>query len=207
MSRLAPLSRDYSPELDQRFAFFEKTLGFVPNSLLTMQRRPKLVEALVQMSAAVYDPEGEVDLGFKRLVAHVASTAAGCQYCKAHTAVSATRHGIDAAKLEDVWNYRNSEHYSPAEKVALDFALAAAAQPNDVTDDLFAELSQHWSEGQIVELMGVISLFGFFNRWNDSLATPLEAEPFEIAQNHLAASGWEIGKHAAERGKSAASDT
>ena len=89
MSRLQPLSRDHSPELDDRFAFFEKTLGFVPNSLLTMQRRPKLVEALVQMSAAVYDPAGEVDLGFKRLVAHVASTAAGCQYCKAHTAVSA----------------------------------------------------------------------------------------------------------------------
>ena len=195
MSRLKPLSRDHSSELNQRFAFFEKTLGFVPNSLLTMQRRPKLVEALVQMSAAVYDPEGEVDLGFKRLVAHVASSAAGCQYCKAHTAVSATRHGIDAAKLEDVWNYRNSEHYSPAEKVALDFALAAASQPNDVSDELFDLLSEHWNEGQIVELMGVISLFGFFNRWNDSLATPLEAEPLEVAQRHLSASGWQAGKH------------
>ena len=108
------------------------------------------------------------------------------------------RHGIDTARLEDVWNYRNSEYYSPAEKVALDFALAAAAQPNDVTDEMFAELSQHWNDGQIVELMGVICLFGFFNRWNDSLATPLEAEPREIAQKHLASSGWEAGKHAAD---------
>ena len=198
MSRLKPLSRDHSPELSQRFAFFEKTLGFVPNSLLTMQRRPKMVEALVQLSAAVYDPEGEVDLGFKRLVAHVASSAAGCQYCKAHTAVSATRHGIDAAKLEAVWNYRNSELFSAAEKIALDFALAAAAQPNDVTDELFDELAQHWNEGQIVELMGTIALFGFFNRWNDSLATPLEAEPMEVASQHLSASGWQAGKHAAE---------
>ncbi len=197
MSRLAPLTKEHSPELEERFAFFERTLGFIPNSLLTMQRRPKLVEALVQMSAAVYDPEGEVDLGFKRLVAHVASTAAGCQYCKAHTAVSATRHGIDAAKLEDIWNYRNSEHYSEAECIALDFALAAASQPNDVTDELFIELQQHWSDGQITELLGVICLFGFFNRWNDSMATPLEAEPLEIAEKHLTASGWEAGKHAA----------
>lgn len=196
MSRLAPLPKDHAPELAQRFAFFEKTLGFIPNSLLTLQRRPKLVEALVQMSAAVYDPEGEVDLGFKRLVAHIASSAAGCQYCKAHTAVSATRHGIDAAKLENVWNYRESEYFSEAERVALDFALAAASQPNDVTDDLFAALLQHWSEGQIVELLGVVCLFGFFNRWNDSMATPLEAEPLEIAKKHLVDAGWKAGKHA-----------
>ena len=195
MARLNPLPTDHTPELEQRFAFFEGTLGFVPNSLLTMQRRPKLVEGLVQLSAAVYDPEGEVDLGFKRLVAHVASSAAGCQYCKAHTAVSATRHGIDANKLENVWNYRNSEYFDEAEKVALDFALAAASQPNDVTDELFSKLLKHWDEGQVIELMGVISLFGFFNRWNDSMATPLEAEPTDIAERHLRRGGWEPAKH------------
>ncbi len=195
MSRLTPLPVDHTPDLEQRFAFFERTLGFVPNSLLTMQRRPKMVEALVQLSAAVYDPDGEVDLGFKRLVAHVASSAAGCQYCKAHTAVSATRHGIDAKKLEQVWDYRNSEYFDEAERVALDFALAAASQPNDVTDELFSKLLKHWDEGQVIELMGVISLFGFFNRWNDSMATPLEAEPTDIAERHLRAGGWEPGKH------------
>ena len=195
MTRLAPLSPTHCPELAEHFAFFQRTLGFVPNSLLTMQRRPKLVEALVHMSGAVYDPEGEVDLGFKRLVAHVASTAAGCQYCKAHTAVSATRHGVSAEKLEDVWNYRNSQHFNDAERIALDFALAAASQPNDVSDDLFAQLLDHWNEGQVVELMGVICLFGFFNRWNDSLATPLEAEPKDLAERHLSDSGWVVGKH------------
>ena len=63
MTRLAPLSPTHCPELAEHFAFFQRTLGFVPNSLLTMQRRPKLVEALVNMSSAVYDPKGEVDLG------------------------------------------------------------------------------------------------------------------------------------------------
>ncbi|MCU7830154.1 MAG: carboxymuconolactone decarboxylase family protein [Candidatus Thiodiazotropha sp. (ex Myrtea sp. 'scaly one' KF741663)] len=196
MSRLAPLPIEHAPELQERFAFFEKTLGFVPNSLLTMQRKPKLVDAFIQFSAQVYDPNGEVDLGFKRLVANVASSAAGCQYCRAHTAVSAKRHGIAIEKLEDLWNYRNSEHYSEAECVALDFALAAASQPNDVTDELFENLRLHWSEAAIVEILAVIGLFGFFNRWNDSLATPLEAEPLETAQTHLAKSGWKAGKHA-----------
>lgn len=196
MSRLEPQSPTEHPELRESFAFFEKTLGFVPNSLLTMQRKPKLVKAFIQFSAAVYDPEGEVDLGFKRLIANVASSAAGCQYCRAHTAVSAMRHGVEAEKLENIWNYRNSDLFSDAERVALDFALAAASQPNEVTDELFEELRQHWSEDAIVEMLSVIGLFGFFNRWNDSMATPLEAEPLETAEEHLAQSGWKAGKHA-----------
>ena len=127
MSRMQPLPSDHSPELAERFAFFERTLGFVPNSLLTMQRKPKLVDAFIQFSAAVYDPDGEVDLGFKRLVAHVASAAAGCMYCKAHTAVSAMRHDIPAEKLEAVWDYRNSAHFSDAEKASDSFPTSQFA--------------------------------------------------------------------------------
>ena len=58
----------------------------MPNSVLFMQRRAKLVQALAQLDAAVWDPESTVDRGFKRLLAHFASRAAGCQYCMAHTA-------------------------------------------------------------------------------------------------------------------------
>lgn len=195
MARLAPLPHDATAELAEDFAFFQKTLGFVPNSLLTMQRRPALTKGLIALSRGVYDPKGEVDLGFKRLVGHVASMAAGCMYCRAHTATSASRHGIEAEKLAAIADYRSSSLFSDAERVALDFALAAASQPNDVTDELFAQLAAHWSESQIVEILGVIGLFGFFNRWNDSLATTLEAEPMAIGNEHLGATGWTAGKH------------
>ena len=102
---------------------------------------------------------------------------------------------MDAAKLEAVWEFKTSPLYTAAERVALDFAIAAASQPNDVSDDLFEALKQHWSEGQIVEILAVVSLFGFMNRWNDSLATPLEEEPVEVGEKHLARHGWNAGKH------------
>lgn len=194
MARLAPLPLDATAELADDFAFFQRTLGFVPNSLLTMQRRPALTKGLIALSRGVYDPKGEVDLGFKRLIGHVASMAAGCMYCRAHTATSAARHGIEAQKLAGIADYRSSPLFTDAERVALDFALAAASQPNDVTDELFTQLAAHWTEGQIVEILGVIGLFGFFNRWNDSLATTLEAEPLAIGNEHLGP-GWTAGKH------------
>jgi hypothetical protein len=40
-----------------------------------------------------------------------------------------------------------------------------------------------------------VALFGFMNRWNDTMATPLEAEPLEVGEKHLAGRGWEVGKH------------
>jgi uncharacterized peroxidase-related enzyme len=195
MARLDPLPNAATPELADEFAFFERTLGFVPNSILTMARRPALAKGLIALSRGVYDPKGEVDLGLKRLIGHVASMAAGCMYCRAHTATSAMRHGVEAEKLASIAEYQKSPLFSEAERAALDFALAAASVPNDVTDASFARLRAFWSEGQIVEILGVISLFGFFNRWNDSLATTLEAEPHETASQVLARTGWQVGKH------------
>jgi uncharacterized peroxidase-related enzyme len=197
MSRLAPLPPETTPELKPHFDFFLGTLGFTPNSVLTMQRKPRLVQAFAQLNAAVMDPDGEVDLGFRRLVGHLASKAAGCLYCQAHTLLGAANFGVDEAKLADLWSYASSPHYSPRERVALDFALAAAAQPNAVTDATFEALRAHWSDGEIVELLGVVAMFGFLNRWNDTMATPLEPVPTEVARRAVGGQGWTPGKHGA----------
>ncbi len=80
MARLDPLPADSHPELADAFATYRRALGFVPNSALILQRKPKVLRALAQLAGAVWDPESEVDRGFKRLLAHVASKAHGCQY-------------------------------------------------------------------------------------------------------------------------------
>lgn len=197
MPRLQPLPPETTPELKPHFDFFLGTLGFTPNSVLTMQRKPKLVLAFAQLNAAVMDPQGEVDLGFRRLIGHVASKAAGCLYCQAHTLLGAKNFGITEEKLTAVWNYASSPLYNEKERAALDFALAAASQPNAVTDEQFKELQRHWTDTQIVEILGVVAMFGFLNRWNDSMATPLEAVPLDVAKRAAGEQGWEAGKHSA----------
>jgi alkylhydroperoxidase family enzyme len=195
MARLPPLPIEHTPELKDHFEFFVGTLGFVPNSVLTMQRKPKLVKALAALNGAAMDPQGEIDLGFKRLVGHFASRAAGCQYCMAHTVLGAKNFGVSEAKLAALWDYATSSLYTDAERVALEFAAAAAQVPNAVTDELFARLREHWSETQIVELLGVIALLGFLNRWNDTMATPLEPVAASLGEQFLAGGGWRVGKH------------
>ena len=193
--RMQPLLPDTTPELKSHFDFFLSTLGFTPNSVLTMQRKPKLVAAFAQLNGAVMDPAGEVDLGFRRLIGHVVSKVAGCLYCQAHALLGAHNFGVSDAKLAAVWAYASSPYYSERERLALDFAIAASSQPNAVTDEQFAVLRGLWSEGEIVEILGVVAMFAFLNRWNDTMATPLEAEPTKVAQQALGAQGWAVGKH------------
>src|SRR5262249_3564781 len=145
------------PELKDQFDSFFKSLGFVPNSVLTMQRNPKLVRAFVGLQSAVWGPDSEVDRGLKRLVAHVTSRAAGDSYSMAHTASGALHFGINPEKLAEVGNYATSPLFSPAEKAALRVGAAAGAVPNAVADDMFVELRKHWSETQIVEIVAVIA--------------------------------------------------
>ena len=194
--RLAPLAPAELPELKPELDAAHKRMGFIPNSVLIMGRKPKMVKGFQALSAAIWDPESKVPMAFKRLLAHVASRSAGCQYCVAHTGEGAVKLGVEERKLDAVWDYKSSPLFSAAERAALEVAVAAGCVPNAVTDAMFLELRKHWSEDEIVEIVGLIALFGFLNRFNDTMATPLEDEPAHFGETHLAKHGWTIGKHA-----------
>lgn len=170
-------------------------MGFVPNSFLTMAHRPEMLKTFAAMAGTINAP-GEVSLELKRMVAEVSSNAAGCQYCVAHTSHQAHRTGIPEDKLDDIWNFERSDLFTAAEKAALLVAMKAAQIPNGVEDADMAELKKHFDDGQIVEIVGVISLFGFLNRWNATLATTLEEEPHSFAAKSLPEGVWQIGAHA-----------
>ena len=143
MARMDPLPADARPELAATFSAFERILGVVPNSLLTMQRRPRIVAAFEALTEAVMDPDGAVDRGLKRLAAHMASRAAGCQYCQAHSLAAAGMSGVSEAKVAAIWDFRTSPLYNDAERAALEFAVAAGSVPNAVTDEHMARLREH----------------------------------------------------------------
>ncbi len=198
MARVEPLPREQLAEFEPQFQMLEQTMGFVPNSLLTMGRRPAVLRGFLQLAVGVYGLPGQetpVPPEFMRLVAHMASRASGCRYCQAHTASDAGRLGGSAARVEALWTFETSPLFDEGERAALRLAAAAGAVPNAATDEHFDELRRYYSDEQIVQIMAVIALFGFLNRWNDTLATELETEPRHFAQDHLAQAGWEVGKH------------
>lgn len=195
MPLVEPLPADHDAEVAELARFFNETLGFPPNSVLTMQRRPAIAKAFIALNKAVMENKGRVTSEQKRLIGLIASQTAGCRYCQAHTARAAERYGGSAERIAEVWNYERSALFTPAEKAALAFAQAAASVPNGVDAKIGAELRRYWSDEEIVEILGVVALFGYLNRWNDSMATTIEDGARESGEAHLASSGWSPGKH------------
>ena len=116
--------------------------------------------------------------------------SAGCKYCQAHTSHGAGRAGIEEKKIADILNYSESEKFSNSEKAALDLAFAAGKVPNNSNQEHFDNLSKYYSKKEIVDIVSVISLFGFLNRWNDTLGTALEEVPESFVNDKLKPLGW-----------------
>ena len=125
MPLVQPLPANTDEEVRELAKFFNETLGFCPNSVLTMQRRPAIAKAFINLNTAVMENHGRVTSALKRLIGYVSSRVAGCHYCQAHTIRAAERYGAESEKLANVWEYRSHPVFSEAERVALDFAVAA----------------------------------------------------------------------------------
>ena len=195
MALVKPLEANHDIETKELAKFFNETLGFCPNSVLTMQHRPLISKAFINLNKAVMDNKGRVTSALKRMIAWVSSNATGCRYCQAHAIRAAERYGAEQEKLDNIWEYKTHLAFSDAERAALDFSLAASVIPNAVNADIKKELYKYWDEGEIVEMLGVISLFGYLNRWNDSMGTTLEKDAIDSGNEYLGKHGFEVGKH------------
>ena len=142
MPLVTPLPPDHDAEVAELALFFNETLGFCPNSVLTMQRRPAIAKAFIQLNKAVMENRGRVTSDLKRLIGYIASQTAGCRYCQAHTIRAAERYGASEDKLEHICRYRTHPAFSAAERAALDFAAAASAVPNAVDESVSENLRQ-----------------------------------------------------------------
>ena len=191
-----PASEKEDQELQKLIEFYNETLGFCPNSVKTMYHRPQLAYAFIELNKAVMENKGNVTSALKRMIGYISSNVAGCRYCQAHTIRAAERYGAEAIQLENIWEFKTHPAFSEAERAALEFALVSSTLPNAVDDAIAEKLRSHWTDGEIVEILGVVALFGFLNRWNDSMGTQLEQGAVESGEKLLQERGWTRGKHA-----------
>lgn len=191
-----PLDRNANSEAQEMARFYEETLGFTPNSLFTMMHRPRIASAFLEMNQAVMENKGRITSSLKRELAYLSSMTAGCRYCEAHAIRAADRYGSFQDRMNNIWEYKTYAAFTEGERAIFDFAIAASQVPNGVTDEIAENMRKHWDKGEIVEILGVIALFGYLNRWNDSMGTQLEEPAADDGEKYLSKKGWNSGKHA-----------
>ena len=189
ISHIETKSREDFPEFEELFNLVESFMGYLPNAYLLMADKPDLMHAFAKMSASVFKDD-ILDIQSKQLIALASSLSAGCKYCQSHTSHGAERAGVPNEKIANILNYQTSSHYEPSEVALLDLAFASGEIPNKANKAHFDQLKEFYSKEQILEVVAVISFFGFLNRWNDTFGTEIEAVPANYLENELKPANW-----------------
>ena len=155
---------------------------------------PELRETWNQMIQLVF-PEREVSGELKQLVFTVASLASGCRHCQSHGAYHLHKIGVSDEKIQALWSFETSDLFTDAERAALRLAMAAGVAPNMTEPENFVEMRRHFTNIQIIEILAVIAVGGYLNRWNDTVATVTDQESIDFADQVLRQVGWDPGKH------------
>lgn len=193
MARLEPLGQVGTDEAAAALARIESLVGYRPNALATIARVPLVLERILALVDAVLRAEGGLPQNLKWLSAFAVSWSAGCPYTACHAAHGAEHLGEPVERVRAVIADPEGPLFSEAERSVL--RLAAAVGRKQADDDLAATVRGHFGEQGLAELVAVLALFGWFNRWNSTLATDLESEPASFALRELAPVGWEPGIH------------
>lgn len=198
MERIAPLARTEHPELEDFYKVWDSRLGYLPNTVLTMSRKPKVVMAFAKLSEAVHNDCSLPPL-VRGLVGFMASATAKCNYCMAHTATAAVRYGIPEKLVINMMDFEEDPDFSDELRAALSFSRAVASQPSTINDEIMRTVRKHYSDTQVVEIISICAFYGWLNRMNSGLRIELEDEPRNFSEEKLAPAGkWELGTHGHE---------
>ncbi len=172
--------------------------GYKDRQNLEIFAWPELMQTFTKLVEQVMVSPTNLSLQLRSEIFTMASVASGCRHCQSHGAYTLHMMGVDPDRIRSIWTFEQSTEFSEADKEALRFARDAASVPNQVESGHFENLRKHWSDRQIVEMLSVISLAGWYNRWNDSIATVTDQESVDWAKEGLRAVGWKLGKHSGE---------
>jgi uncharacterized peroxidase-related enzyme len=191
---LKPLDKNH-PNVKPFVERAQDRMGFVPNSMLTMANKPAFLKSVLPMLYYMNSPECSLDQELREMIAFMVSYGSGCRYCQAHSVHGAERYGVSEEKIANLWRYERSDLFNDAERAALAFAFAAGQQPSAAEQSHFDILAKHYSQEQIFDICAICSIYGFLNRWNDTVSTQLEDDPGGYTSQALKDSDWEYGKH------------
>jgi len=188
-SHLGGDPRESFNDLQDTFNMIESFMGYLPNSHLSMAKNPNLNEGFSALAGTIFSSK-HLNMDLINLIALASSLSSGCKYCQAHTSHGANRAGVNPEKIVEILKYKESSHFTLSEKAALDLAFSAGVTPNASKKEHFVELRNHFSDEAIIDIVAVIALFGFLNRWNDTLGSKLEDVPKEFVEKELNPLGW-----------------
>jgi alkylhydroperoxidase family enzyme len=167
-ARLRPVERSGNPIVLYAFAESRRRFGRVPAPVGITAHHPGLLLGWGMLEKAT-ERAHELPDRVKYLAVMKTAALAGCEWCMDFGSQESREKGISDDDLRALPAHGGSDRFSEAEKAALDYAVGMTRTPVAVSDELFARLTEHFDEAQIVELTSLIALENYRGRFNWAL--------------------------------------
>jgi uncharacterized peroxidase-related enzyme len=163
-------------QLQKVYESLEKTYGTALNPLRALAHKPQLMQAVMRLYGAIHAENPRLPEELKELISIRISQINGCRhYCLPYHTLQAKEQGSTEARIAAVAQSRYSNLFSPAEKLALEYAERMTTPTMTITESFFAQLKAEWpDEGDLVELSALIGFMNFWTKVIAALEIPLD---------------------------------
>jgi AhpD family alkylhydroperoxidase len=129
--------------------------GIEPMEIWAYQ--PRMMFGMGKFNQAVRKGKS-VDERLRNLVELKGAQMIGCEFCVDLGSQICRNSGFSDEELLALPRYRQSDLFTEREKLALDYTVAVMRTPVEVTDDLFARMTEHFSDEQLVEITALLTV-------------------------------------------------
>ena len=143
---------------------FEKETGKVPEWVKVMAHRPQILKEFTELFKAIMG-EGKIESYLKWKVAYTISDMLRCPFCLHVTTKMLEKFGATEKMLA---NIKEMKDLPEGEKIILDLVKDITADAHLDQPEIFEKLKEKFNEAQIVEIVSVIGLFNYINRFNNT---------------------------------------
>jgi AhpD family alkylhydroperoxidase len=169
------VKEEAGPEAAATYDMLLAQRGVVPNMFRVWAHAPAIMSKVAPLSATMLS-DGALKGWYKELIATRISILADCEYARVAHSKLALKKGATLQQVAGL-DLLHPDAYSEAEHLGLLCADRVFRSAEAVDDAFFTSLQVHFTEAQIVELLGAATMLLFLTRFINTLRIPMTPAP------------------------------
>jgi AhpD family alkylhydroperoxidase len=169
-TRIEPLPpKKTGPIVRAMYRYARRRFGEVPEPITVIAHHPRVLLANAVHEAMLQSASRALPQSVRELAVLWTARTVGCSWCVDFGSMLQRLDGLDIERLQDIENYRTSQHFTEDERAAIAFADAMTTDPHTVTDEQVADLANRFGEAGVIELTYQIGVENMRSRMYSAL--------------------------------------
>ena len=165
MAIISSLGKEQVPDfIKEIYEEYEQEGKKAPEWIKVMAHRPEILKEFYELFKVIMG-QGEIESLLKWKIAYRVSETLKCPFCVDVTTKMLRRLGASEEVIKKV---KQGQELSKKEKEILQLVKEVTEKAHICTPELFEKMKKDFKEPEIVEIVSIIGLFNYINRFNNT---------------------------------------